>query len=218
MFITRSQHKRNGLGERQGLGRLYGVNDVGLGITVTQTTRFDPIRLAQREAYWLNVYTEQIYQELLNQYMQSGYDVVDGLGQADVQTIINPLSTVTDRLGPVGMLVNPLTAIMNFATPILSKIPVIGGFFGGKKPRKARRHIRDEARGMAAPYAKQTALEEEQYRIAQEVVSIKGQQQTEVEKRSKEGTLFRMPEGVTAVRRGSLVMALKGPSVEMKAG
>lgn len=65
MYTVQTQHKRDALGR---VCRAC-VDDCGLGLTITVTPKFDPVRMAAREAYWF----QQIVDDLASQYRQAGY-------------------------------------------------------------------------------------------------------------------------------------------------
>jgi hypothetical protein len=100
---------------------------------------------------------------------------------------------------------------------IISKVPMVGkmfcGVFGGcKKPRIPWGKIY----ATVEPYARQYAKEEEEARIEEESHNIQVQRQVAVEKRSAEAAVFKLPEGVTSISRGALVLGVKGSPVEVR--
>lgn len=223
MFITRSIHCRNTLG--------VVCDGNGLGLVVRQTTKFDippfdPTYMKNREKYWLDIYTDNIFQELLQSYKDAGYDIRSiktptGSGYTGPirEQAGSGYRSAVSR-GPVGE-GRGYTTGRRLGGDVLGFIPGIP--MGRKRPIIAIEHIREEAVGIALPYAKKTAYEEEQNRVQEEEqriqmekVETEQQRQAEITRKSVEATSFKLPEGVVGIRRGALEMKLKGGPVEVR--
>lgn len=218
MFTIRSQHSR----DRVGRVKKKVVNDIGLGIVVTQTPKFDPVKMEARRKYWYDLYYNQIVNNLVQQYRDAGFA---GLSETPKigRMIVDPTSFVTSKLGPTGKmlapLISPVSMIMDTVTPILAKIPVIGkvfsSVFGGGKPDIPWDEIAAQARAIAGPAAIKTANEEEEYRIALEMQQQRQDQIRATEQTSREGSTYQLPKGITGIKRGALVMEV-GKPVEVR--
>jgi hypothetical protein len=168
----------------------------GLGITVVQTTKFDPTRVNARYLYWRNV----LAQEVAQKYRDAGF--LDGLGAA--------------KFTP-GMLQAGKIPILGNILNIASKIPIIGGMFCGIFGGCDIPHIPwGEIYAMVEPYARDYAKQEEEARIAEEQRGIQVQHTTAIEKQSAQAATFKLPEGVTSITRGALVMGTKSAPVEVR--
>lgn len=168
----------------------------GLGLTVTQTTKFDPTRMNTRFLYWRNV----LAQEVAQQYRDAGF--LDGLGAAQ----FTPGMLKVGSLPVLGNILN-----------LVSKVPIIGGMFCGIFGGCSKPHIPwGEIYAMVDPIARDYAKQEEEYRIAEESQNIQQQHTTAIEKQSSEAAMFKLPEGVTSISRGALVMAPVGAPVEVR--
>jgi hypothetical protein len=173
----------------------------GLGLVVRATTKFDPRRMAAREAYWYKIYFDYVVNEMADNYRAAGFAGISGTAPGMIPT--HKIPVLRNVIGTIG------------------KIPVVGklicGIFGGcKKPKIPWGKINAEAAAVARPIAKETAMEEENARIQEENVRIATERQTAVEKKSQEGAAFKLPEGVTSISRGALVMKLKGGPTEKR--
>lgn len=195
MFTTQSQHRRSALGHCH---RAM-VDDNGLGLTVEQSTKFDPRRMEARYQYWRRLLAD----ELANQYREAGY--VGGLS-----------GLVASKYTP-GMLQTGKIPILADILGVVAKVPIVGkmfcGIFGGcKKPKVPWGKIYAQVE----PIARQYAREEEESRIAEEKYTTETVRQTTGEQRSREAAVFKMPEGTLGIRRGAIQMVLKGGSVEKR--
>lgn len=170
-----------------------------LGIVVTVSTRFDPTRMRQREAYWF----AQIVSDLVKQYQDAGYE-------GSCSTSLSGLSGVS------GLGIN--IPGVSFVVPIVAKIPIIGGFFSsffGGKPKKPSVPCAD-IYVMARPQAHQIAMDEENARIVQEQTQVEQQHQTVITQQSVTASSFQLPEGITSISKGALVIAPTGGPVEKR--
>jgi len=87
----------------------------------------------------------------------------------------------------------------------------------GKKKKKPRMGIPwDDIYTKALPFAQESVVTEESNKIIEEAQQTQQLRTETMEKRSQEAVLFKLPEGITAIRRGALVMALKGGPVEKR--
>jgi hypothetical protein len=160
--------------------------------------------MAAREAYWYKIYFDYVANEMADMYRAAGFD---GIGDMD-------------GYAP-GMIPTHKIPVLRNVIGAIGKIPVVGqlicGIFGGcKKPRIPWDKINAEAAAVARPIAKETAIDEENARIQEENIRIATERQTAVEKKSQEGAIFKLPEGITSISRGALVMAVKGSPVEKR--
>ena len=237
MFITWSRHGRNALGERHGLGRRYGVNDEGLGIVVTQTTRFDPTHIKNRFVYWLELAANEMAKQARQEIQGAGLDVDEAEGtrieyrnKSIAAMPFNEMagkirSVVTNWSTSIGMPKAPSafstygkmigTLVISFVFPWVGLSYVLFGFL--KKKKKPKMAIPWHAvYGQALPFAKEQTVQEESSRIIEEMQRTSQLRVRAVEKVSQEGALFKLPEYVTGIKRGALVMALKGGPVEKR--
>lgn len=85
-------------------------------------------------------------------------------------------------------------------------------FSKSKAPKIPWNEIYAEARPLAQQYARQ----EEENRIAEEGLRIQQERYTEIQKVSRAATEYKLPEGVTSISRGALVIMPKGGPVERR--
>jgi len=236
MFITRSHHNRNAVGVRHGFEM---VNSEGLGIVVTQTTKFDPTRMRERFIYWLELAVDEMAKQARVQIQEAGFDVEEDPGGRTTYKNLAikriPFNEMSGKIRSVvagwsvGIAI-PKTPSMiktygmmgaklaiSFVMPWVGISMLVFSLFGKKeKPKMAIPW--NSIYNQALSFAQETTVNEEAYRIIEEKQRTEQFRVKAVEKISQEGALFKLPEGVTAIRRGALVMALKGPSVETKVG
>ena len=245
MFMICSRHRRNSLGV---LCNRQNVNDEGLGIVVTQTTRFDPTRMRERFIYWLELAANEMAKQARVQMQEAGFDVEEDSGSIIAGRAVSgrayyrekaiasiPFNEMSGKIRsvvagwsagigiPKGVSTIKTYGVMAAKLAISYVMPWVGismllfDMFGGKeKPKMAIPW--NSIYSQALSFAQETTVNEEAYRIIEEKQRTEQFRVKAVEKMSQEGALFKLPEGVTAIRRGALVMALKGPSVETKVG
>jgi len=222
------------------------VDDEGLGIVVIQTTRFDPTRLKSRFIYWLELAVEEMAKQAREQIQGAGFDVIEDSGTIIADRIIggrayykqqavasipfNEMSTkiksviarwssdVAIPKGPTalktyGMMA--VTAVISYALPWVGLSMALYGMFAPKeKPKMGMPWNSIYAQAM--PFAQDTTVREEVSRIMEEVQQTQQIRTITMEKRSQEGARFQLPESVIGIKRGALVIALKGPSIEVR--
>lgn len=237
MFITRSVHRRNALGEREGLGRLYGVNDEGLGIVVTQTTKFDPSYMKARFVYWLELAVNEMAQQARQEIQSAGFAVDEAAGErakyrnasiaampfnemaGKIQSVVANWSTevhipkTPSAVKTYGVMAAKLA--LSYVMPWVGLALTISTFVFKKKKKMAIPW--NTVYGQALSFAKEQTVQEESNRIIEEMQRTQQLRVQAVEKMSQEGAVFKLPEYVTGIKRGALVMALKGQPVETKA-
>ena len=113
-----------------------------------------------------------------------------------------------------GMMVGQLA--ISFVMPWVGISMMLFSMFGKKKKKMAVPW--GEIYSQALPFAQQTTVDEEVIRLVEEKQQIEQIRAVAIEKKSIEAAQFKLPEGVVGIRRGALVMTLKGPSVETKVG
>lgn len=246
MFITHLRHNRNAVGVRHGLDM---VDDEGLGIVVTMTTKFDPTRIRDRFVYWLELIADEMAKQARVQIEEAGFEVNEGGGHIyvdgkqiekgerekyrEVAIKAMPFNEMSTRIrsaianwsSGVAMPKGPtafktygkmaMMAVISYALPWVGLSMMVFSMFGKKKkPRMAMPWNSIYAQALSP--AQETTVNEEISRIMEEGVRIKEERVKAVEKISQEGAVFKLPEGVVGIKRGALVMALKGPSVEVR--
>jgi len=150
---------------------------LGLGIVITQMTRFDSQRMAAREKYYFN----SIVDDYAKQYVEAGFE--------------------------------------GYRSEFASGLSGLGfGFFGfGKKKKQEVPQIPyEEIFAIARPLARQYARQEEENRIVQEEQRIQQERQVETQKVRQRVVEFKLPEGVTSISRGALVISPVGQPVIRK--
>ena len=243
MFMTRSRHNRNAVGVSRSIRN---VDDEGLGIVVTQTTRFDPTRIKSRFIYWLERIVDEMAIQAREQIRSAGFDVDENAGsiiagiarggrvyykQQAINTIpFDEMSTkiksvvarwssdVAMPKGPTalktyGMMA--VTAVISYALPWVGLSMALYSMFGKKKKKKMAIPWNNIYAQAVVP-AQETTVNEEVSRIIEEQQQIQQIRVTTIEKRSQEAAVFKLPEGVVGIKRGALVMALKGQPVEVR--
>lgn len=205
------------------------VVGVGLGLVVTQTPRFDPTRMKERFGHWLNIVVDEIAgqareeigkafkvqenpierQVLYRQALRSMTPIQSS--DQGITWASNTFKTPSQAMTYVKMLG---TGALVYALPWVGAIVALTSMFGGKKKM-----------GMpwgtifvnAVPYARQMTEQEEYARIMAEGVRVQEERKVEIKKQSEQATQFKLPEGVTSVTKGGVIMLQpKGGPVEIK--
>jgi len=232
MFITSSRHNRDSRG-RESWYQYDVVNDRGLGIVVTVTTRFDPIRMKQRFTYWLELGANEIAKQVRVQIDEAGYKVDENEGaraqykyeairsipydklSTQVKTVVAKWSTSVDllkkpsALKTYGIMAGKLA--LSYALPWVGLALTFSSFFGGKKSYKMPWATIYKN---AFTFAQESFVTEESNRIIEEQIQIQKQRVEAVEKTSQRAAKFELPEGVIGIKRGALMMETKGAAVE----
>jgi hypothetical protein len=232
MFITHSSYRRDALGR----GLMGVVNDRGLGIVVTETTRFDPTRMKARFIYWLDTFAAELAGEARSE-MQKSFNVQEdpygkwiyrngAIKSVDFNAMASRVKSIVQAKWSQDVPLPKMPSAaetyakmgiqmaVSFALPWVGITWAVTSMFGKSKPKMAVPW--NAVYGTASPYAQEATIAEESNRIAEEGARIQQEQITATEKSSQVGARFQLPEGVTAIKHGALVMALKGPSVETK--
>lgn len=234
MFLTQSKYHRNSLG----VGSAYEcVSDEGLGLVVTQTTKFDPTKIRARFTHWLELAVNEMASQAREQIQSAGFDVDEAEGARNnfrqaainsipfnemsgkIRTVVASWSTGTvlpkspSAFATYGKMV--MTAAISFVLPWVGISMMIFSMFGKKKKKKMAIPW-NTLYAQAMPYAQDMTVQEELYRISQELQETKRVYVKEIEKVSRESALFKLPEYVLGIKRGALVMALKGGPVEKR--
>ena len=203
----------------------------GLGLTVTLTTRFDPNRIRERLTYWLEEAANQMAAQARQQINSSGVYYVDENGRARRRSRATAIDRGLKNLSWVVRSVEAgaisstksmaLSMVKNLGLAIGAYwIPGIGwamalysvvGMFG-KKEKKPYPIPWEEIYSQALPYAKAQTNKEELDRIEAEKVEIKHEVEAAVTKQSETAAMFKLPEGVTSITGGALVMNLQSQS------
>jgi len=243
MFITQSRHNRNAVGVRHGFDMVDGE---GLGIVVTQTTRFDPTRMRQRFIYWLELAADEMAKQVRVQLKEAGFDIDENPGVIIAGRAVSgreyykqkaialmPFDEMSTKIRSVvanwaiaggpkkksaletyGMMA--ATMYLSYVMPWVMLSYTLYSMFG-KKKKKPRMGIPwDDIYTKALPFAQESVVTEESNKIIEEAQQTQQLRTETMEKRSQEAVLFKLPEGITAIRRGALVMALKGGPVEKR--
>jgi hypothetical protein len=237
MFITQSQHRRDSVGRCI----RHNVDDGGLGLVVTETTRFDPQRMKQRFIYWLEVAANEMAVQARQQIAEAGMEADEGgpakyytKGQRDIyrdkaiasipfnemstkaRTIVASWSSevVLPKMKKEGIGQQIAMMYVSLVTPY-GLIKMISGFLGKKKKPKMQIPW-NTIYAQAMIFAQDTVVQEEVQRMIEEKARIKTEYRVEVEKVSQRAAQFKLPEGATGIKRGALVLALKGGSVEVR--
>lgn len=195
----------------------------GLGLTVTVTTKFDPQRIRERLKYWIESTVDEMAIQARADIRGAGMIPNEG-GRAGylkaaldrgLSNLVNWSTTVPVPKGPnaaktYGMMAAKM--VIGIVFPWVGIGMALSSFLGKKK--KKRMGIPWNALyGAALPYAQTQTKAEELQRIAQEVVEIAEIKKVTGEKRSAEASLFKMPEGITSISRGALVISPVGQPI-----
>jgi hypothetical protein len=208
----------------------------GLGLTVTQTTRFDPQRIRARAAVWLDAVVNQMIPQARTMMEQSGFSIDENLGEREKyrQAAINAIpyntlmtkvqaavvnwssAAVMPKMKKQGMAAMMATMYISLLNPFVGIGKMVFGMFGKKKKPKMKMPW-NTMYAQALPYAQEATVQEELQRIASEVQQIAKIKQETGEKRSVEASLFKMPEGILSISKGgALVIAPVGQPIIRK--
>lgn len=201
----------------------------GLGLVVAQTTRFDPSRMKERFGHWLNVVVDEMANQAREE-ISKGFKVQEnpierkvlfrramrdmtpiGSSNQGITWTQNTFKTPNEAMKYVKMLG---TGALTYVLPWVGAIVAISSMFGGKKKM-----------GMpwgtifvnAVPYARQMVEQEEYARIMAEGVRVQEEKKVEIKRQSEQATQFKLPEGVTSITKGGVLMIQpKGGPVEVR--
>lgn len=210
----------------------------GLGVVVTQTTRFDPQQMKSKFIYWLDFVVDQMAVQAREQIRSARFDVDENTGaknsfrnQAIASIPYNEMSTKIQTVtaqwaAGVGMPKGPSAfktygkmigqAVVSFAFPWVGLAWAVSGLFGKKKKPKMAIPW-NTIYAEALPHAQEATVQEELQRISAEVQQIATIKRETGEKRSAEASLFKMPEGILSISKGgALVIAPVGQSIIRK--
>ena len=231
MYTTQSRHNRSALG----VSRAYEmVNDIGLGLVVTVTTRFDPQRMRERLGYWLDEAANQMAVQVRGDIRAQGGEPTEGgmvptingrrserevYKQAalnrGLDNLVNWSTSVPTLKGPKAV---KTYAMMAVKALVSWAFPVIGiamfAFSMLSKKKKPKIGIPWNAIYAAAlPYAQGQTQAEELNRIAEEVARIEQERTVEVQKVRGQAVEFKLPDWVKGIDRGALVVAPVGKTI-----
>lgn len=213
----------------------------GLGMVVTVTPRFDPTKIRVRLAHYIDVAAEEMTKQARRDIEASG--MLPGEGDSGMwrgqrrglsareayrqQAINTGMSNVVSWSSSIPMPKTPSMAktygmmaakmIVGIAFPWVGIGMAVSSLFM-KKKKKTMAIPWNAIYAAAVPYAQDMTKAEELQRIADETHEIEVVRQKVMEQRSAEAAAFKLPEGVTSISRGALVMALKGSPVETRIG
>lgn len=231
MYTTQSRHNRNALGVSRAYDR---VNDVGLGLVITVTTKFDPQKMRVRLGYWLDEAANQMAEQFKDDVRASGMEPTEGgmvptvngrMSEREaykqqalnrgLNDLVNWSASVPTLKGPNAVKTYAMMAVkmlVGIAFPWIGIGMTISSLFGKKKKKKMSVPWNAIYAG-ALPYAQGQTKAEELNRIAEEVARIHEERVVEVQKvRSKE-VEFKLPDWVKSIDRGALVIAPVGQTV-----
>jgi hypothetical protein len=202
------------------------VNDVGLGLVVTVTTRFDPQRIKPRFIYWLdkvaNEIAEQVHGNIRAAGMEPNDDSKETYRKAAIAQGIDGIAawsaTVAVPKGPsavktYGMMAAQLA--VGIALPWVGIAWALSSFVFGKKKKKMATPW-NAIYAAAVPYAQSMTKAEELNRMAEEAQRIQQERTVEVQKVRGKAIEFKLPEWVKSIDKGALVVSPVGPSVIRK--
>ena len=226
MFITKILNSRQLSVAGCGLYRKETVNDIGLGLAVTVTTRFDPQRMKIRFTYWLdkaaNEIAEQVHGDIRAAGMEPNDDSKETYRRAAIAQGISGIvvwsSTVSVPKGPsavktYGMMAAQLA--VGIALPWVGIAWAVSSLFGKKKKKKMSTPW-NAIYAAAMPYAQSQTKAEELNRIAEEGQRIQQERFVEVQKVRGRAVEFKLPELVKGIDRGALVVSPVGPAIIRK--
>jgi len=198
----------------------------GLGLTVTMTTRFDPQRIRERLTYWLETVVNIMAVDARKQINESKIYYPDenergrrgarrkaiDKGMADKSWVVrdsSPSTKISIKKQIMSFGIMAVKAVAGYVIPgigwALALYSLVGMF---SKPKKKPYLMPwDDIYSAALPHAKAETNKEELARIEAEGVRIEKEVQTEITKTSEAAAMFKLPEGVTSISRGALVMS-----------
>jgi hypothetical protein len=197
----------------------------GLGLTVTMTTRFDPQRIRERLTYWLEVIANIMAEDARKQINESKIYYPDeyprgrrsarntaiAKGMSNTAWVIrdnNPSTKTSIKKQVISYGVMALKAVAGYLIPGVGWALALHSLFSMFGPKSKKPYLMpwDEIYSAALPHAEAEVNKEELARIEAEGVRIEQEVQTEITKTSKVAAAFKLPEGVTSISRGALVI------------
>lgn len=196
----------------------------GLGLTVIQTTRFDPQRMKARFIVWLEAVVDQMAPQAREMIQSAGFKVDENPGgrasfrqQAikaipfnamvtKVQSVVAnwSLDVAIPKMKKQGMAEMMATMYISLINPFIGIGMMIGKMVFKKKKKMAIPW--NTIYAQALPYAQEATVQEELQRIAAEVVQTAEIKKVTGEKRSAEAALFKMPEGILSISKGGALV------------
>jgi hypothetical protein len=196
----------------------------GLGIVVTMTPKFDPTKIKVRLTHYIDVAANAMADQARNEIKSAGMRPDEGGREEFRQRAINlglsnivswsttvPMPKTKSAAATYGMMAAQL--VIGIVFPWVGLGLAVSKLFGKKKKMAMPWNAIYAA---AVPYAQQMTQAEELERIAKETREIEVQRTTALETRSAEAAKFKLPEGITSISRGALVMAVKGKPIEVR--
>lgn len=221
------QEQRKGVYRKVQLGE---VCEIGLGIVVTQSPRFDPTRMKERFGHWLNVVVDEIAKQAREEISKTFKVNEDPVGRKVLyRKAIRSMTPITSSalgitwasetfktpsqamqyIKMIGM------GALTWALPWVGAILTLTSLFGKKKKTMAMPW--GTIFTNAVPYARQMTEQEEYARIMAEGIQIEQERRVEVKKQSERATQFKLPEGVTSISKGGVLKVQpKGGPVEVR--
>lgn len=206
---------------------MYATGLNGLGLVVTVSSRFDPAKMKARFIYWLDQAANEMGNTARQEIQAGGGEPGEGdknsfRNAAIAQGMIGAASwssSIAMPKAPSGVATYGKMAAqlaVGIVMPWVGIAWALSSFLGKKK--KPQMPIPWGAIYAAAlPYAQQMTQAEEQQRIAAEEERIKQERYTEITKVSAKAAAFQLPEGVTSITKGGvLMMQPKGKPVERR--
>ena len=203
----------------------------GLGLVVTMTTRFDPQKIRRRLAYWIETAVNQLADQAREQINSSGIYYPDEdpntrnkmrikaieKGMSNLEWVVKrptkeEQNKVMSEIKMYGMMVGRMA--LSYVLPWVGLFITVMEFAFGKKKKPYPMPWVDLYSQALGPAKAQTNYEELE-RLMKEGIRIEQEKQTEITRVSRAGSMFKLPEGVTSISRGALVIspvAIRPPS------
>lgn len=202
----------------------------GLGLVVKVTSEFDPVRMKERYRHWLGVIVNEIAGQAREEIRSGKMKVVENDSQRRVfmrravegmtpikSTYIGPTfgTNVFKSPSKTKMYIKSVaTLAIGYVLPWVGFALAISQMFG---PKKKMALPWNSIFTQAIPYARQIVEQEEIARIQEEKARIESERRTEIKRQSEQATQFKMPEGVTRVTKGGVLMIQpKGGPTEVR--
>ncbi len=203
----------------------------GLGLVVRVSSEFDPGRMKERYTHWLNVVVDEIAGQARQGIKEGKMKVDENPTRRTVlmrQALRNFTPIKSTSIGgtwgyskalkspsQTKMIVKSIgTLAIGYVLPWVGIALAITGMFG---PKKKMPMPWETIFTQAVPYARQLTEQEEVARIQEEKERIKYERMVEVKRQSEQATQFKLPENVTSVTKGGVVMLkTKGGPVETR--
>jgi hypothetical protein len=202
----------------------------GLGVVVEVTTMFDPNRIRERLTYWIEVIADEFAKQARDEINKSKEVYADEgkprIRQRARETAINKAMSSTSwvvrdasentkisvgaQIKQYGMMIG--MGAITYAFPVVGIALSLFSMFG-KKKKKPYPMPWDQIYSAAIEPARALVNKEELERIEAEQMRIKQTVSEESTKISARAATFKLPEGVTSISKGALVIA---PSSQAK--